>query len=441
MSLMFSVSGLRGVVDKDLTPDIIFRYARIFGVYVKPGKVIIGRDTRRSGKIFRKAVIAGLHSAGCEVIDLDIVPTPTVLFMVCKLRAKGGIVITASHNPVRWNALKFISSKGKFLNGREFNVFLKHIAHEKIPISRKKKIDRVRMLSNSVDDHIDKIIEILKPDWGKCRVGVDAVNGAGSIGLPRLLEKFGCKVRRLNCTFSPTFPRKPEPTPENIRGLCQLVKKNKLDLGFATDPDCDRLSIVDENGRAIGEENTLVLVADYILSKTKGNVVTNLSTTALMEYITKKYDCTLYRTKVGEANVVSKMESVNAIIGGEGNGGVIYPKLNFTRDALVGAAIILKLMIERNKKISEILATYPKYYIIKKKMRLSRAQFEAKKKKILAKLKGKINFTDGLRVTAQDYWLHIRPSQTEPLVRIIGEARDKKLIGKYIRNIQAILKA
>lgn len=441
MALIFSISGLRGVVTKELTPAIIFRYARDFGTYLKPGKVIMGRDARQSGTIFRKAAIEGLNASGCKVVDLGIVPTPTVLFMVKKMKACGGVVITASHNPIQWNALKFVSSRGKFLNQKEFSTFLKQITQEKSVTSQEKKVDKVNILSNSIDDHIDAIIKTLHITAKKLKIGVDAVNGAGSIALPKLLERTGCTVYRLNCALSPIFPRRPEPTSENISALCKLVKENNLDLGFAVDPDADRLSIVDEKGRAIGEENTLVLATDYILRSTKGNVVTNLSTTALMEYVTQKYNCALFRTKVGEAHVVTKMESVDAVVGGEGNGGIIYPRINFTRDALVGAAIILKLLIEEEKRMSEILATYPPYYIVKKKIRLSKEQFEKKEKKILATFQGKHNFTDGLRITGKEYWLHIRPSQTEPLIRIIGEARDKKLIKKHIYTIQSILKA
>ncbi|MCK4251058.1 phosphoglucosamine mutase [candidate division WOR-3 bacterium] len=440
MSLMFSISGLRGIVDKDLTPEIIFNYAAVFGKYLNPGKIIIGRDARKSGKIFRRAVIQGLNSAGCTVIDLGIVPTPTVLFMVRKLKAHGGIAITASHNPVQWNALKFISQKGQFLDQREFKTFSKYLLRKMTIKQREKKTDKIRLFPNGVDNHIKKIISTLKPGVKRFKVGVDGVNGAGSIGLPRVLEEMGCKVYRLNCKFRPDFPRKPEPTPENIRGLCQFIKEKKLDMGFACDPDCDRLSIVDENGRAIGEENTLVLATDFILNKIKGNVVTNLSTSALMNYITKKYDCKLYRTKVGEANVVSKMRKTSAIIGGEGNGGVIYPEINFTRDALVGAALIVKLLDERNKKISEILATYPGYYMIKKKIKISKERFEKRKENIIKVFKGRLNFLDGLRITTKDYWLHIRPSKTEPLIRIIGEARNKKQIEEYIKKIRDILK-
>jgi phosphomannomutase len=437
---MFSISGLRGIVDKDLTPELIFKYAAVFAEYLKPGKIVIGRDARKSGMNFRKAVIQGLNSEGCTVIDLGIVPTPTVLFMVRRFKTKGGIAITASHNPVQWNALKFISQKGQFLDQREFKIFSKYVDRKMTIKQREKKTDMVRLFPNGVDNHIEKIISTLKLKVKGFKIGVDAVNGAGSIGLPRVLEEIGCKVYRMNCKFSPHFPRGPEPTPENIRGLCQFVKEKKLDMGFACDPDCDRLSIVDENGRAIGEENTLVLATDFILNRTKGNVVTNLSTSALMDYITKKYNCKLYRINVGEANVVSKMKKTNAIIGGEGNGGVIYPRINFTRDALVGAAIIVKLLSERNKKISEIIASYPRYYMVKKKMKISKERFEKREENIIKAFKGKRNFRDGLRISTKDYWLHIRPSKTEPLVRIIGEARSKRQIEEYIKKIKSILK-
>ena len=440
MSLMFSISGLRGIVNEDLTAGVVLKYAYAFGKFLKPGKVVIGRDARKSGKTFSRTVIRGLNAAGCSVIDLGIVPTPTVLFMVRKLNGQGGIIITASHNPVEWNALKFVSRKGQFLQEQEHIKFLKFINNLQIVKQSPRKFSNVNELKSGVNEHINKIVGVMKLRSVKFGIGVDAVNGAGSICLPRLLEKIGCKVYRLNCKFSPNFPRGPEPTPENIKALCHLVKKNRLDFGFAVDPDCDRLSIVDENGEAIGEENTLALATDYILSKTKGNVVTNLSTTALLDYVVRKHDGKLYRTKVGEANVVAEMQRVKAIIGGEGNGGVIYPKINFTRDALVGAAIILKLLVERNRSISRVLVEYPRYHMIKKKIKIGKWRFDEQREKIIRAFEGKINFIDGIRITGQDYWLHIRPSQTEPIIRIIGEAREKRKIEKYIEKVENLLK-
>jgi len=436
---MFSVSGLRGIVGKDLTTTIVSQYAQMFGTFAGPGAFVIGRDTRKSGPMFRRAVISGLNATGCTVIDLGIVPTPTVLFMVKKLKAQGGIAITASHNPIQWNALKFVTKRGQFLNEEEFKRLSRFVL-KKDMLKGKTKPKKVTVLTKGEDKHIETIISFFGKGLRKLRVGIDSVNGAGSIALPKLLSKMGCTVYRLHCTFRPTFPRKPEPTPENIRSLCQFVKKKKLDIGFAVDPDCDRLSVIDEKGRAIGEEKTLVLVTEYILNKTKGHVVTNLSTTALMDYIVQKFNCHLYRTKIGEANVVSKMKQVRAVIGGEGNGGVIYPKINYTRDALVGAAMIVTLMTESNKTVSEICEQYPTYYMVKKKLKKPRERLLDRRNKIINTFKGKINTLDGLKITTSDYWLHIRPSQTEPLIRIIGEARNKVKINTYIKKVEAILK-
>lgn len=440
MALMFSISGLRGLVGKDLTPDIVFQYAAVFGKYLGQGKVIVGRDTRKSGLSYTQAVSEGLSAVGCHIIDLGIVPTPTVLFMVRHGRAKGGIAITASHNPVEWNALKFISAKGQFLDQQGFKAFSEKLRMADFVSRPETKQIHCKTLAHSIDVHIDKIVSILKPSSEKLKVGVDAVNGAGSIALPRVLEKMGCRVYRLNCRFNPNFPRRPEPKPENIKGLCDHVKEKGLDLGIASDPDCDRLSIVDERGKAIGEDRTLVLATDFILEHKAGHVVTNLSTTTLMDYITKKHRCRLYRTKVGEANVVSKMVQTNAVIGGEGNGGVIYPRINRTRDALVAAAIIIKLMVKQGQRLSQIIAQYPKYFMKKEELRISRENFEKKKERLARIFKGRLDYIDGIRIMAKDYWLHIRPSQTEPFIRIIGEAKDRKKITECIKKVKHVLR-
>jgi phosphomannomutase len=436
MALKFSISGLRGIVGRDLNPDVVFKYARAFGEFIRSGHVVIGRDTRASGREYRRAVIDGCQSAGCRVTDLGIVPTPTVLFIIRKIKAKGGIVITASHNPMQWNALKFVSSQGLFLNESEFRRFNKYInAGEPAGHATQK----VELLKSGLQEHIHKIVSAVKPLQIPFRVAVDAVNGAGSIGLPRVLEEMGCKVFRLNCKFSPIFPRGPEPVSKNIGALCRFVRQCKLDIGFACDPDCDRLAIVDEQGRPIGEENTLVLATDYILGRKKGSVVTNLSTTALMDFVVRKHKARLYRTKVGEANVVSKMKSASAVIGGEGNGGVIFPDINFTRDAMVGAALIIKFLSLRGTPISEIMAGYPRYHLAKRKVPISNERFEEKKNKIVKAFRGRVDFTDGLKIIGDNYWLHIRPSQTEHVVRIIGESGDKAQIENYINRVKSIL--
>lgn len=439
MPLMFSVSGLRGIVGKDLFPDTVQQYAAVFGDFVGRGKIVIGRDARRSGPLFRDAVVRGLNSAGCTVIDCGIVPTPTVLFMVRKLRARGGIAVTASHNPQKWNALKFVAQGGIFLDRKQqraFAVQVRKTAPEPMRHVPKKHVHYTK----AVDEHIDKIVRTLRWKGHHYKVGVDAVDGAGSIALPRLLEKMGCTVTRIHCTFKPEFPREPEPTPEHIKDLCQIVQKKGLDIGFACDPDCDRLSIVDERGVPIGEEMSLVLATDYILRKRKGSIVTNFSTTALMSHIAHTFGSTLYRTKVGEANVVSQMKRIGAVIGGEGNGGVIYPKINFTRDALVGAALTLGIMQAHKAMLSEIVATYPMWYMVKKKVRAPRERFERRKNRIISSLPGRVNLQDGVRVSSRDWWVHIRPSQTEPLIRIIGEARSKKQLIALVRKVRKLLR-
>jgi phosphomannomutase len=439
MSFIFSISGLRGIAGKDLNPAIIYNYARSFGRYLKKGRVVIGRDTRGSGRAYRRAVIRGLNSAGRGVIDLGIVPTPTVLFMVRKLKASGGIVITASHNPASWNALKFASSKGLFLSATEFRRFSKKIMAEKDGATGR---ERVEIMKSGLEEHVEKIVKTLKPIDRSLRVAVDAVNGAGSVGLPMILEAMGCKVYRLNCRFAPTFPRKPEPTRENITALSRFVKSCKLDAGFACDPDCDRLSVVDENGKAIGEEKSLVLATDYVLSMKRRRrpcVVTNLSTTALMDHVTEVHGAVLYRTKVGEANVVSRMRTQRAVIGGEGNGGVIYPSINFTRDAMTGAALVAKMIDVQDKPLSVIMSSYPRYFMIKRKMMIGREKFEEKKELLVDALRGKLDFTDGLKVVGRNYWLHIRPSQTEHLVRVIGESKDRALLDSHISRVKRIL--
>jgi phosphomannomutase len=435
---MFSVSGLRGIVGEDLKPDIIRQYAKLFGEFFRAEKVVMGRDCRPSGPDFRDAVIRGLNETGIDVIDLGIVPTPTVCFMVKKLKAQAGIAITASHNPRQWNALKFITDRGEFPVEKEFLAFARFVKKNELH-SPARKAGRCRVQKSGAADHILSAIAALKLKPMKLRIGVDAVNGAGSEALPALLKKLGCRVYPLFCSFKPDFPRKPEPTPENITGLCRLVRQKKLDLGLAIDPDGDRLSIVDDKGRAIGEEMTLVLAADYVLGLKKGGACTNLSTTALMDYVCERYGCRLYRSKVGEANVVEMMKKVKAVIGGEGNGGVIYPAVNPTRDALTGTSIILKLLQSRGKKLSAIVAEYPVYHMIKDKIILDRMEFEDKAARLSRALPGTIDRRDGLRITNPDWWLHIRPSNTEPIVRIIGEGRILADIQRRIREARKIL--
>lgn len=443
MPLIFSISGLRGIVNKDLNRNTVFWYANLFAAYLKAKKMVVGCDTRWSNHSLLEGVIEGIRRTGCRIINIGIVPTPTTVFMVRRLRADGGIMVTASHNPPEWNGLKFISSRGEFIDEKEFFEFSKMINNFKDDShSKLRKINDANTCKNYkyyFYEHIKKIINHFRLQNINLKVGVDAVAGAGSEALPFLLKTAGCRVYKINCEFKSDFPRKPEPIPENIRLLCELVAKKKLDIGFALDPDGDRLSIVDNKGIAIGEEKTLVLATDYMLSRKNGVVVTNLSTTSLMDYVAKKYQCRLYRTKIGEVNVVTKMKKVNAIIGGEGNGGIIYPAINRTRDALTGAGIILKLLHTTKKTISDIVENYPEYYMIKDKIYVSSVQFEKKKNLLLKKFKGEINVIDGIKISTNEYWLHIRPSNTEPLVRIIVEGKNKKQVADIIKQAKTIL--
>ncbi|MBN2621619.1 phosphoglucosamine mutase [candidate division WOR-3 bacterium] len=438
MPLMFSVSGLRGIVGKDLTPEIIASYAQAFGRFIGSGTVLVGRDTRRSSPEFLKAVKLGLGQTPCTMVDLGIVPTPTVLFMVRMLRSRAGIVITASHNPAQWNALKFIMAGGRFLNKKELEKFKDRIGRtKKTPELLRPK--PVRKKTDAIRRHIDRILKTIRVRAPGLVVAVDAVNGAGSKALPQLIRSMGCRVFEVNCAYSPRFPRGPEPVPENLYQLSHLVRVKRCDLGVACDPDCDRVSFVDEKGEPIGEDMSVVLAADYVLGTIRGPVVANLSTTRLLDHVCEKHDCALFRTPVGEAHVVEKMQKVKAVFGGEGNGGIIDPRINLTRDALVGTAFALALLVQRKVPLSTIIASYPSHHMVKVKIRMSGDRFLKKAGRVRAMLKGRVTTRDGLLVKGRDFWVHVRPSQTEPLVRIIGESSDAERIKDIVHKIQRIL--
>lgn len=435
---MFSISGLRGIVGQDLTVDNVERYARAFGGFIGSGMILVGRDTRKSGPDFLKAVKRGLGQTRCTMVDLEIVPTPTVLFMVRTLKANAGIIITASHNPAQWNALKFVVAGGRFLNKQELKIFKKHLDRKDVP-KKSPKTKSFRTRTDAIRKHIDRILKTLRVQAPNLTVAVDAVNGAGSRALPRLVRSLGCRVYEVNCTYNHRFPRPPEPTPENLYQLSHLVRVKRCNIGVACDPDCDRVSIVDEKGRPIGEDMSIVLAADYLLETIQGPVVTNLSTTSLLEHVCNQHDCAVYRTPVGEAHVVEKMQKVKAVFGGEGNGGIIDPRINLTRDALVGTAYVIALLVRRKTTLSEIIASYPRYSMIKVKVSMSRERFEHKLPRLRSLIKGRATKQDGLRISGKNFWVHIRPSQTEPLVRIIGESSDEEYIKNLVHKIQRIL--
>ncbi|OGC79364.1 MAG: phosphoglucosamine mutase [candidate division Zixibacteria bacterium RBG_16_40_9] len=428
-NLIFSISGLRGIVGEGLTPDLVVRYTSAFGSLCR-GNVVVGRDTRSTGEMIKNLVISSLLSVGCEVIDIGICPTPTVELAVLDLKAQGGIAITASHNPIEWNALKFINSEGMFITEQQKNKIDKLSKNQNIKFVSWDKIGKVSKDSFQIEKHISKILELRLVNKEKIRekrfkVIIDCVNGAGGFATPILLEKLGCEVIKINCQNTGTFPHPPEPVSSNLTHLCDTVQQYQADIGFANDPDADRLAIVSEKGEAIGEEYTLALATKYVLSKKKGPTVVNLSTSKMIDDVGKMYNSTVHRTRVGEANVGLKLKQIKGVIGGEGNGGVILPELHYGRDALVGTALILSYLAESSLTVSQAIQQIPQYYMIKKTFPINQ-NFD----KILHKFKAKyrknsMNTQDGLRIDFPEGWLHIRKSNTEPIARVIAEAKDK----------------
>jgi phosphomannomutase len=443
--LMAGISGIRGVVGQSLTPDVALRYSSAFGNLCRSRKVVVGRDSRTSGEMIKSAVISGLLATGCSVVDLGICATPTVEIAVVELKARGGIIVTASHNPIQWNALKFVGSDGIFLSPKENQKLFDLVRKDQIKYQPWNKIGKIGSDSSWSKKHIEKIlglkyINVRKIRQRKFKVVLDCCNGAGGVVSPDLLKALGCQVIELNCQPNGLFPHDPEPVPRNLASLCRAVRKHQADLGFANDPDVDRLAIVSEKGIPLGEEATLALATRFILSR-KPNlpVVTNISTSRMIDDIAKESGSKVCRTKVGEAHVARKLKQMKGIIGGEGNGGVILPDLHYGRDALVGKALILEYLAESGKSVSLLASELPRYFMVKKKTKLSR-NFKRNLSRLKNKYtRGKINSLDGLRIDYNDLWLQVRKSNTEPQVRIIAEARSKQEASKLVTDILKVI--
>ena len=448
---MAGISGVRGVVGESLTPEVLVKYSAAFGNFCKLRsrknfpKVVLGRDSRISGEMCRFAVLSGLLATGCEVIDIGICPTPTVQIAVEGLKANGGIVITASHNPIQWNGLKFIGSNGMFLAEREAKKFFDLVKNDKITHRFWMGLGKVKSNHSWIQKHIEKILKlkyivVKKIKRKKLKVVLDCCNGAGGTISPHLLKALGCQVIELFCSPDGNFAHNPEPRPENLVSLCRAVKKNKADIGFANDPDVDRLAIVSDQGIPLGEEATLALATEFILKKKpKSKVVTNVSTSRMIDDIAQEFGSKVYRTKVGEAHVVRRLKAVGGIIGGEGNGGVILPELHYGRDALVGMALILQYLAESEKNITDLASDLPRYFMIKKKGKLTK-DFERNLAQLKRKYaKEKIVLIDGVKVNFEDSWIHIRKSNTEPIFRIIAEAKSKKKAKELVPEFLEIL--
>lgn len=431
--LMVSVSGVRGRVGEALTPEIIAKFAAGFGAWARKragggrAKIVVGRDSRVSGPMFQPVVISALQSVGCDVILVDMAPTPTIQLAVEHHHAAGGLAITASHNPIEWNALKFIGPSGLFLDGSEA-AEMRAVVESDIPRAQWNELGTIDRDTEAVNRHIELVLSIPFIDVDAIRakgyrVALDCVRGAGGAFMPTLLDRLGCKVFAINLETDGRFPRPPEPVAENLGELEELVRRSGAEVGFAVDPDVDRLALVSDEGKAIGEDYTLALAAKVVLRHREGGIVTNLSTSRIVDDIAHERNRRVIRAPVGEVNVATRMRSEKAPVGGEGNGGVILSELHLGRDAPLGAALILQLLLEEGKKLSEIVASYPRYSIVKDKLDRPSAPLDT----VYASLKAafanaEVDTQDGLRLTWSDRWVHVRPSGTEPIVRVIAEA-------------------
>ncbi len=448
MALMISVSGIRGIFGTDLTPENLARFTAAYGTWLKGGTVVLGRDSRVTGKICEDIVAATLASVGCDVIKVGIVPTPTVAMGVLRYKAAGGVIISASHNPAEWNALKLLNSKSEFMDAEEGREMLDIANSGNFAYQAYDKIGIIREADDLLDYHIQKILELPFIDTNKIKaknfsVAVDAVNGAGSYAVPNLLEKLGVKtVHKIHCTPNGLFPHNPEPIPEHLDEIQELVKETGADLGVVTDPDADRLALVDNNGKLFGEEYSQATVFDFILSKKPGPIATNLSSSRVADDIAKKYDNICYRSAVGEINVVKKMQEVGAVAGGEGSGGVIVPDLHYGRDSLIGIAITLQLLADRNLTSSEYRATLPDYFMSKSKIQLDNLGKDADE--VLELVKERYaglnpNTEDGVKIDFEDGWVHLRKSNTEPIIRIYTEGKSPEEANAFADKIKSIL--
>lgn len=459
MSLIKSISGIRGTIGgkagEGLTPLDVVKFTSAYGSWVLENtgnpKIIIGRDARISGEMISKLVSATLQGMGIHVVDLGLSTTPTVEFAVPLEKAGGGIILTASHNPIQWNALKLLNAKGEFISDAEGKSILEKAEKEDFTFAEVKKLGEYTQIDDYIDRHIQHVLDLELVDKEAIaarnfKIVVDAVNSTGGIAVPKLLKALGVtEVEEMYCTPDGHFPHNPEPLPENLRDISQKLDKGSFDLGIVVDPDVDRLAFINEDGSAFGEEYTLVAVADFVLSKTKGNTVSNLSSTRALRDVTEKHEGVYTASAVGEVNVVNQMKAVDAVIGGEGNGGIIYPTSHYGRDALVGIGLFLTHLANFGKTISRLRASYPNYYISKNKIELTP---EINVDRILDKIKRKyekhpINDIDGVKIEFEKEWVHLRKSNTEPIIRIYSESESEAtaehLAKKIMQDIKEIV--
>ena len=457
MTLIKSISGIRGTIGgvhgDNLTPIDAVNFGCAYGQWLinknpnSKHKVIIGRDARISGEMIQNLVQFSLISMGIDIVDLGLSTTPTVELMVKKHNADGGIIITASHNPTQWNALKLLNENGEFLNSHEGKLIVDFSENKNFTFSQVEDLGTLTKENQSMNQHIDSVLNLNlvnaeKIKAKKLKIVVDAVNSTGGIIVPDFLNKLDIEVIKLYCEPNGNFSHNPEPLKNSLKDLSNKVIETGADMGIAVDPDVDRLVFMCENGELFGEENTLVACSDYVLSKTPGNTVSNLSSSRALNDITLEYNQTHYYSAVGEVNVIEKMKEVNAIIGGEGNGGVIYPESHYGRDAIVGIGLFLSLYCERDLSASNLLNTYPKYYMVKEKINLSSSiNVDKILNQIGEKYKNeKIDLVDGVRIDFIDSWVQLRKSNTEPIIRIYSEAKSEEKSNNLISEIKTLIK-
>jgi phosphomannomutase len=441
--LIVSVSGIRGVIGTGLTPEAALRFALAFGAHSGGGRLVLSRDGRPSGAMMRHAVLAGLLSSGCEVHDLAVDPTPTVGLAVRTLKAAGGIQITASHNPAPYNGLKLFGPDGRVLSaaeGRKVQALFEGGATRTVPYQ---ELGTVQDYPRAEDVHRDRVLQLVdvpRIRAARLRAFLDANGGAGGPLGRRLLAALGVQTSCHGCDADGFFLHEPEPTAENLRELCPMVRQNGADLGFALDPDSDRLALIDERGRYIGEELTLALAARFRLGRDKGPVVINMSTSRVTQDVAAQWGCPCHRAAVGEANVADKMLEVGAVFGGEGNGGVIDPRVGLVRDPFIGMGLVLNLMAETGRKLSELADELPAYHIVKDKYTVPPERlpelFEALQRRWP---EAAVDQLDGLRLDWPDRWVHVRPSNTEPIVRVIAEAPRAGDAQELCREVGSLL--
>ena len=460
MSLIKSISGIRGTiggkVDENLTPIDAVKFAAAYGSWLKGQvgkehvKVVIGRDARISGEMIQNLVQYTLIGLGIDVVNIGLSTTPTVEVAVPLEKANGGIILTASHNPKEWNALKLLNDKGEFVSDQDGKAILRIAQENDFSFATVDHLGKLTHNDRYIDLHIEEVLALplVTPEAiqkKKFRVVVDAVNSTGGIAIPRLLERLGVEVVKLYCEPNGHFPHNPEPLKEHLGDICKRVVEEKADFGIVVDPDVDRLAFITDKGEMFGEEYTLVACADYVLGKAKGNVVSNLSSSRALRDIAQKHGVSYSAAAVGEVNVVTEMKRVEAIIGGEGNGGIIYPELHYGRDALVGVALFLSLLAERGGSVQQLRESYPAYFMSKNKIQLTE---QINPDQILKAMEQKYaheqtTTIDGLKIDFADSWVHLRKSNTEPIIRIYTEAKSQKeadaLAHRFIEEMQALI--